>query len=300
MFCSLSSAKLTPSEKACECVCVEFFSCSFVLLLLLFFLVHHACINTCTLTCFILTSTYQLASTHIITLAANLCSENHERYIQQKESEYLLGINKDYIVFHYAFFFSFRRPFVHFRLVRVTEKILLILAYLFMQERQIQSTVFWVLAMGFAIFYTMARPFRAPASNVVLLICQYTLCANTLLLAGKGTNFQAAIFLNSQLSVLLWALNGTGFMLALLVFVGAGIYSRCNPMVIDPINQPRGTASVFRPMVSCLRVFFFFLYTHTHTHTHIIYIYTFCEGWREAREGSFTAACRSPFRSNLQ
>lgn len=166
-------------------------------------------------------------------------SENHERYIQQKESEYLLGINKDYIVFHYAFFFSFRRPFVHFRLVRVTEKILLILAYLFMQERQIQSTVFWVLAMGFAIFYTMARPFRAPASNVVLLICQYTLCANTLLLAGKGTNFQAAIFLNSQLSVLLWALNGTGFMLALLVFVGAGIYSRCNPMVIDPINQPR-------------------------------------------------------------
>lgn len=166
-------------------------------------------------------------------------SENHERYIQQKESEYLLGINKDYIVFHYAFFFSFRRPFVHFRLYRFTEKILLILAYLFLQQRMIQTTVFWLVTMVFGIFYTIARPFRAPASNIVLLICQYTVCLNTLLLAAKGTKFEAAAFLNSQLSVMLWVLNAIGFVLALAVFVGAGIISGCNPLVIDPINQPR-------------------------------------------------------------
>ena len=107
------------------------------------------------------------------------CSENHERYIQQKESEYILGINHDYIVFHHSFFFSFRRRYVHFRLIRFTEKLLLIVAYLFTHVIQIQTISFWGVIFVFALFYTIARPFRAPASNVALTeMCKLALASS--------------------------------------------------------------------------------------------------------------------------
>lgn len=169
------------------------------------------------------------------------CSDNHERYIQQKECEYILGINHDYVVFHYAFFFSFRRPFVHFRLIRFTEKLLLIVAYLFTQLVTIQTISFWAVTFVFALFYTIARPFRAPASNVALCLCEYTICLHALLLAMKGSDYAGQALVNSQLRFTLTVIDSVGFGLALVVFIGGGIYSGWKPMVYDPINQPRGT-----------------------------------------------------------
>ena len=164
--------------------------------------------------------------------------QRHEHFVQQKQCEYVLGINADFVNENMAYFSSFRQPMTSFRFIVFVRKLLLLLVYIFARTNIVtQLGLLWGVQLAWCITFTAFPPFRVRSSNIVMLVLDYTYLALGLLslLRGGGTNSDA--FVDSYFQIILVGVVGTGVGLALLVWLVDGAFLTCNPVqyrVDDP------------------------------------------------------------------
>lgn len=156
--------------------------------------------------------------------------ERHEFFLEQKQAEYVLGINKDFVTANIVFFSSFKQPGTAFRFLAFLRKFAWVLIYIFVrQNAAMQLGLLWGVQVLWIVTLTSLRPFRVSGSNVVLLILDYTMVVYGLLCLLRGTGINSDAFVDSVFQIILVVVVGCGLFVAILTWMIYGARSRCNP-----------------------------------------------------------------------
>jgi len=157
--------------------------------------------------------------------------ERHEHFLQQKQTEYVLGINNDYTVDNLAYIASFKQPITNFRVFVFARKLAVALLYVFLRENVIAMLgIMWGLQLAWCMAFTAFPPFRVRGSNVVMLLLDYTFAILGLLSVLKASNTNSDAFVDSNFQFILIIVVGVGLLLALLMWLFDGSCLACNPV----------------------------------------------------------------------
>ena len=156
--------------------------------------------------------------------------ERHEHFIQQKQAEYVFGINNHYMAGNMSFFSSFKQPGTAFRFLVLLRKLAYVLIYVFARGDIVtQLGLLWGIQMVWIISQTVLAPYRVRGSNVVMLFLDYTYAILGLLCLLRGSETNSDAFVDSTFQYILIGVVGFGLLCAVLTWMTDGGCLACNP-----------------------------------------------------------------------
>ena len=110
-----------------------------------------------------------------------MTSDQHEGYLQLKETEYVHGLDVLWVVAGFHIFSSFKMSGAYFRpAMHLVHLVLLIFYATCANDIFLQAVFINVLMLVVAIAFIIVRPFRVSAFNIMLIIGYLCLCSNVL------------------------------------------------------------------------------------------------------------------------
>lgn len=156
--------------------------------------------------------------------------ERHEHFLLQKQTEFVLGVNNDYVVHNMGFFASFRQPATFFRVLVFLRKLAMVLIYVFLRhDAVLQLELLWGVQVVWCILLTILTPFRVRNTNVVMLLLDYSFAILGLLCVLRAAETNSDAFVDSVFQFILIGVVGAGLVIAFFVWAVDGGCLSCNP-----------------------------------------------------------------------
>lgn len=104
-------------------------------------------------------------------LLVHASTQQHERWLRRKETEYVLFLSDDWLEDGFALTSSFRRPCALHRPAVAAVKLLLALVYALLRARPgVQGSAFFCAFTALLAVHVLARPFRSLSSTLLQLV----------------------------------------------------------------------------------------------------------------------------------
>eukprot|EP01006_Ploeotia_vitrea_P033641 TRINITY_DN65595_c8_g3_i1.p1 TRINITY_DN65595_c8_g3~~TRINITY_DN65595_c8_g3_i1.p1 ORF type:complete len:727 (-),score=357.74 TRINITY_DN65595_c8_g3_i1:57-2195(-) len=152
----------------------------------------------------------------------------HEKYLQSREIEYLMGINNLYQVDRVYLVSSFRRYFVHYRAGICVQKFLLVaVVHVFGKHMidlpELQALLFTIIVAAPVVLNFFVRQYRAISTEYQRGVLAWALVIVSMIGIFSAGQVQNAFLVASTLSIILAMIYGT----ALVLFLVLVIYAYC-------------------------------------------------------------------------
>ncbi|KAF4038435.1 hypothetical protein GN244_ATG09406 [Phytophthora infestans] len=162
--------------------------------------------------------------------------ENHERFMQEKELEFILGTSDAYLELYMPQFASFRRHSVVMPVQICILKLLLMLVFSVLRSSSpslanqgTQGSIFFFLVVGMAVYRTWKFPYRCLSSSYLVIILDWMLVSNGVFVLLCSNGVRSALTVSTSVTSSLTFLN-----ISFLIMIGSKALRDIILLKLDP------------------------------------------------------------------